>query len=168
MLLKNIQSSKFQHIKDRIVKKSQKILLVLRIAVTGLIFCILFLFQKLDISVPSGIVSFNEVVGPAGNTYADPEYYKQFETLPFEEHHPPVAEKLKKIVPAYTDLHIRTYDSRGNVTWSVEAMIGEKNQFTLFFLPDGKITQIGSYIDDVIENAGMIFEEGNIYEILPD
>ena len=168
MLLKNLQSSKSQNIKDRIVKKSQKILLVLGIAVTGLIFCILFLSQKPDISEPLGIASFKEVVGPAGNTYADPEYYRQLESLPFKELPPPVAEKFKRIVPAYTDLHIRKNDSNGNVSWSLKAMIGEKDQFTFFFLHNGKITQIGSYIDDVIENAGLVFEAGNIYEILID
>lgn len=150
------------------MKKSQKILMVLGIAITGLILWILFFSQKPDISEPSGIVSFEEVVEPAGNTYADPKFYSRLESLPFKELPAAVAEQLKKIVPVYEDLYIRKRKSGGIVSWSVETMMGEKDKYTFYFLPDGKIIRISSSIDDVTENMGRIFLEGNIYEILPD
>lgn len=150
------------------MKKSQKILMVLGIAITGLILWILFFSQKPDISEPSGIVSFEEVVEPAGNTYADPKFYRRLESLPFKKLPTAVAEQFKKIIPVSKDLYIRKHKSRGRVSWSVKTMMGEKDQYTFSFLPDGKIIQISSYIDDVTENMGRIFLEGNIYEILPD
>jgi len=43
-----------------------------------------------------------------------------------------------------------------------------KDYYTFYFLPDGKISRISSTINDVTENRGRIFLEGNSYEILPD
>lgn len=153
------------------MKKKQIILMSTGIVLTGLILWILFFSQKPDSiepSEPSGIVSFEEVVLLAGNTYADPEFYKPFEFLPINELPTAVAEQFKKIAPVYKDLYIQKHESEGDVSWSVKTMIGEKDQFTFSFLPDGKIIQIRSYIDDVTENAGRIFREGNIFEILTD
>ncbi len=138
------------------------------IILTGLILWILFFSQKQDVSEPSGIVSFEEVVVPAGNTYADPEFYIEPDPLPFEELPTAVADQFKKIAPEYTDLDIQKRGSKKNVSWSVKTMMGEKDQCTFYFLPDGKIIRIRSSINDVTENAGRIFVEGNIYEILPD
>jgi len=150
------------------MKKSQKILLAIGIVLTGLILWILFYSQKPDVSESSGIVSFEEVVVPAGNTYADPKFYSPVEYLPFNELPTAVAELFKKIAPVYKDLYIQKHGSKENVSWSIKTMIGEKDQCTFSFLPDGKIIQISSYIDDETENAGRVFREGNIYEILPD
>ncbi len=150
------------------MKKSQKILIVVGIALTGLILWILFFSQKPDSSEPSGIISFEEVVVPAGNTYADPKFLRPVEYLPFKELPAAVAEQFKKIAPVYKDLYIQKHGSRKNISWSIKTMMEEKDQCTFSFLPDGKIFQISSDIDDVTENAGRIFREGNIFEILPD
>ena len=139
------------------------------IALIPLILWILFFSKKPDITEPSaGIVSFEEVVVPAGNTCADPKFYNPVEYLPFDELPAAVAEQFKKIAPEYTDLYIRKRGSKNNVSWSVKTMLGEKDNFTFYFHPDGKIFRINSSINSVTENRGRIFVEGNIYEILTD
>ncbi len=152
------------------MKKSQKIFIGIGIALISLILWILFFSQKPDVREPSGIVSvtFKEVVVPAGNTYADPKFYSSVEYLPFNKLPAAVAEQFKKIAPEYTDLNIQKRGSKKNVSWSIETKMEEKDQFTFSFLPDGKIIRIRSYINDVTENRGRIFVEGNSYEILPD
>lgn len=156
------------------MKKSQKILLAIGIALTPLILWILFFSKKPDIietsREPSGIVSvtFKEVVVPAGNTYADPKLLSPVEYLPFDVLPAAVAEQFKEIAPEYKNLYIQKHGSKKNVSWSIKTMLGEKNYYTFSFLPDGKITRIRSYLNDETENAGKIFREGNIYEILPD
>ena len=150
------------------MKKSQKILLVIGIAVICLILWILFLPKKPDSRVPSGIISYEEVVVPASNTYADPKLFSLEEFLPFEDLPIPVAEQFKKIAPEYKELHIQKHGSKENISWSVKTIMEEKDQYTFSFLPDGKIIQISSDIDEVTESAGRIFREGNIFEILPD
>ncbi len=154
------------------MKKSKIVLIGIGIVLTGLILWILFFSQKPD-SVepsgePSGIVSFEEVVVPAGNTYADPEFYTPVEYFPFDELPAAVAERFKEIAPAYKDLYIRKRGSGEDISWSVKSMLGEKDNYTFYFFPDGKISRISSYIDDETENSGRIFLEGNKYEILPD
>jgi predicted phosphodiesterase len=142
--------------------------MVIGIALTGLILWILFFSKKPDSTEPSGIVSFEEVFVPAGNTYADPKFYRPLEFLPFQKLPTAVAKQFKKIAPVYNHLYIQKRKSGRNVSWSVKTMMGEKDHYTFYFLPNGKIIQISSNIDDVIESAGRVFEEGNIYEILPD
>ncbi len=156
------------------MKKSKKPLIAIGIALIGPILWILFFSQKPDVpqkpdvGESSGIVSFEEVVVPAGNTYADPEFYIEPDPLPFEELPAAVAEQLKKIAPEYTDLDIQKRGSKENVSWSVKTKMEEKDQYTFYFLPDGKIIRISSSIDNVTENRGRIFLEGNIYDILLD
>ena len=89
------------------MKKSQKIVLVIGIAIIGLILWILFLPQKPEISEPSGIVSYEEVVVPAGNTYADPKFINPVEYLPFKELPAAVAEQFT-MISISRDMNLRT------------------------------------------------------------
>ncbi|MFC2167249.1 metallophosphoesterase family protein [Acidobacteriota bacterium] len=154
------------------MKKSRLGLIGIGIVLTGLILWILFFSKKPD-SIDSSrelsdIVSFEEVVIPTGNTYTDPKLFSLEEFLPFEDLPIPVTEQFKKIAPEYKELYIQKHGSKENISWSVKTKMEGKDQFTFSFLPDGKIFQISSEIDDVIENAGRGFIEGNIYEILPE
>jgi len=151
--------------------KNNKILLMIMsigIIITGLTLWILFSSKKQVVSNPSGIVSFEEIVVAAGNTYADPKFLNPVEYLPITELPATVAEQFKKIDLGYKYLFIQKMGSENDISWSVKAMMDDKNYCTFSFLPDGKIIQIRSFIDDETENAGRIFLEGNTYEILPD
>lgn len=150
------------------MKNHQKILTGAGITVFVLILWIVFFSQKPEVSEHPGIISYEEVVVPAGNTFADPKFYEKPEPLHFEDLPTAVAEQFKRIAPEYQDLVIQKRGSKRNVSWSVNVKMEGKDQFTYYFLPDGKIIQISSEIDEKIENAGRVFGEGNIYEILLD
>jgi len=150
------------------MKKNQKILTVIGIVIIGFSLWILFFSQKPEIHESPGVILSEEVVVPAGNTYADPQFLNPEEFLPFNKLPAAVAEQFKKLAPEYKEPIIQKLESEGNISWSVKTVISEKDTYTFSFLPDGKIIQVSSFIDDETENAGRIFIEGNIFEIRHD
>ncbi len=118
-----------------------------------------------SIEAPPGLSEFHEIVSPAGNPYADPEFYEPTPTIPLEDIPAPVVQVLEAVVPDFKINEIETREVRGETRWRILAETSDQNQYLLTLSSDGFIWNVRSLVSGVRESQGTIFHEGQIREI---
>ncbi|MCK4264228.1 MAG: hypothetical protein KAX27_04720, partial [Candidatus Aminicenantes bacterium] len=101
-----------------------------------------FYFILTHLGVEPG--EYREVVGPPGNTYADPEFYKEEETIPVSELPEAVAEQLKILVPDFGETFIGKDERDEGVIWLIRTSYIDGKFYFLQIWSDGRIGRITS------------------------
>ena len=116
---------------------------------------------------------YKEVVRYAGNTYADPEFYKDsISELPIKvsisELPKAVAEQFKIVVPnpVWITLEIESDDK--DLIWVIDTRSDDGRSYSLKLWLDGRIRRINSRFGRVVEAGGRIFYPKKIQRILVD
>ncbi len=108
---------------------------------------------------------YKEAFGPAGNPYADPEFYKEAPSIPISELPEVVLEYMKNVVPGLSETRIEKR-SRGEVFyWRIAAEDNQGNRYSLEVGLDGQLERIGTVIDEKAESTGRIFHKEKINEV---
>ncbi len=110
-------------------------------------------------------IRYKEVVGPAGNTYVDPQYGDPDHALSLDDLPQPAAERVRLLVPNPQSLFIQKSAMGVGLYWSVKATRADESKWDLDVWPDGRVTYLRSVFGAVREDAGRIFEAGKIREI---
>lgn len=118
-----------------------------------------------DMDPPPGTSGYVEAVGPAGNSYADPEFYKELaiESLP-----EPVQRLFRLVVPDYVETQIRERITEEGTFWRILVRTETEDRYFLNLGSEGQVQIIITVIDDILERQGRIFHEGQIQEIPAD
>jgi len=111
---------------------------------------------------------FDELVGSSGNPYADPQFYIKRESFDTSTLSPRITQILKRIIPSIKEMQPERRERGGVVSWEIEVVTENDEEYRFVFLENGEIIRALSFIDDEIEAPGRIFIEGNIKEITPD
>ena len=117
------------------------------------------------VEAPPGNAAFREVVGPAGNPYADPEFYNESATIPVAELPVPVLRILEAVVPGYKNTQIESREIAGDTRWRILAETSDEDRYLLTLSSDGFVWTIRSSVSEVRESQGTIFHAGGIREI---
>lgn len=129
-----------------------------------------FYFILTHLGVEPG--EYRVVVGPPGNTYADPEFYKEEEkeeeTIPVSELPEAVAEQLKILVPDFGETFIGKDERDEGVIWLIKTSSIDGKFYFLQIWSDGRIGRITSGIDEIVETERRVFHRGKIQEISTD
>lgn len=120
-----------------------------------------------DFSQKADTFPFNEIVGPEGNPYADPEFYKSRESLPFEMLPEPVAQRFQALVPEYKNLNIQKRESKKPILWHLKADMDGGGSCSLYFLQDGRITSISTVITSMSERMGKVIANKSMVKEIP-
>ena len=111
---------------------------------------------------------FEELVGPSGNPFADPEFYLELESLKTDILPPRIAQILERLIPSIQKIQSERRERGGVVSWEIEAVTENEDEYDCVFLENGEIFRFLSYIDDEIEAPGRIFLQGNLKEVTLD
>ncbi len=107
---------------------------------------------------------YKEVVRHAGNTYADPEFYKNsISELPKV-----VGEQLKIVVPNPVWITLEKDSVDKDLIWKIEAGSPDGRNYNLRLWSDGRIRRIASRFGRVVEAGGRIFYPKKIHKISID
>ncbi len=120
-----------------------------------------------ETEAPTGASKYEEVVDPAGNPYADPEFYKKPESIPVENLPIPVIRVLEMVVPDYVETEIDRA-GKNETLWRIIATTATGDRYVLILNPKGHVQTIYTVIDDNLEYQGRIFHKGQIQEIPTD
>lgn len=107
---------------------------------------------------------YKEVVRHSGNTYADPEFYKNsISELPKI-----VGEQLKIVVPNPVWITIEKDSDDNDLIWKIDARSHDGRSYYLVLWSDGRIRRISSRFGRVVEARGRIFYPKKIHKISID
>jgi Icc-related predicted phosphoesterase len=111
---------------------------------------------------------FEELVGPSGNPYADPEFYLELESLKTNILPPRIEQILERLIPSTHEIQSERKERGGVVSWEIEAVTKNEDEYDCVFLETGEIFRFLSYVDGEIEAPGRIFLQGNLKEATLD
>jgi Icc-related predicted phosphoesterase len=111
---------------------------------------------------------FKELIGPSGNPYADPEFYLELESLKTNILPPRIEQILERLIPSIQKIQSERREKGGVVSWEIEAVTENEDEYDCVFLENGEIFRFLSYIDGEIEAPGRIFLQGNLKEVTLD
>jgi len=108
---------------------------------------------------------YKEAFGPAGNTYADPEFYQEPPSIPISELPEMALEYLRDVVPDRSKTRIEKRTRGEDFYWRIGAEDNQGNRYSLEIGLDGQLERIGTVIDEKAESTGRIFHKEKIKEV---
>ncbi len=113
----------------------------------------------------AGRLKYKEVVGPAGNTYIDPQFWDAKNALALSDLPQQAVQRVQLVFANAQPLTIQKSAIGVGLYWSIKATKADESKWDLDVWPDGRITYLRSVIGTVREEGGRIFEAGKIREI---
>jgi len=140
--------------------QTKKVLWITLLVAIFIIIGLWLILTRLDLRP----TKYKEVVRQAGNTYADPEFYKNsISELPKV-----VGEQLKIVVPNPVWITLEKDSVDKDLIWKIDTRSHDGRSYYLELWIDGRIRRISSYFGRVSEVRGRIFYPEKIQEISID